>query len=210
MINSGIYELIKSDSLGKGEKKKHAIIMATINLVANEGFENCTFDRIAKEIQSTRPLLNHYFKTRESLFISCAQVVRLKRQEKVVTELKNATSNSELLLNYIKANFNWYDEDKNELKYYVQFLALSTSNEAYREKNQSNVEMGLARILQIVSAGMKSKDFKKNNYLSNLEIARSIQLLITGALISLVTENKPKPQLEKSSVLKNIKFLLDF
>jgi AcrR family transcriptional regulator len=149
----------------------------------------------------TRPLLNHYFKTRENLFEMTAEYVRLTIQEIVVEHLKMTTSSDEMIITYIKINLDWINQNPNHLKFWIHFMTMSTHDKSCRKKNTAYVEMGQRRINEIINLGIKDKKIKI--LIGDSEsMARSIQFLITGYLLSFATENRSNNEIIKQR--KNI------
>jgi AcrR family transcriptional regulator len=199
--NQIIFTKIFSSTLSKADLKKKEIIEATARLGGQYGLEACTFDFIAKEVGSTRPLLNHYFKNREALFEITAEYVRLTIQQKVLEKIEHMSLADEMLVAYIKANLNWINDNPEHLKFWAHFMMTSTYNENHRNKNTEYVRMGLMRITELINLGMNHKRMKLH-FGDTESAARSIQLLITGALLSFATENyTSKEQLEREKTV---------
>ncbi len=194
--DNNVFNKLFSPSLSKADIRKKEIIEMTAKLGGEYGLEKCSFDFIAKKMKITRPLLNHYFKTRELLFEITAEYVRLTIQEKVIENLKMATSADEMLIIYLKTNLNWINQNPNHLKFWLHYMTMSTHDKSCRKKNTSYVEMGQKRISEIINLGIKDKKIKL--LIGDSEsIARSIQFLITGFLLSFSTENYSSSEIIK-------------
>ena len=59
---------------------RESLIRRAITCFSKKGFEATTFDAIAKEAGVSRPLVTHYFKRKDDLFLACVQHVGASAQ----------------------------------------------------------------------------------------------------------------------------------
>lgn len=194
--NKAIFDQVLPPLQGKSDVKKRQALALAVEIAAKEGLEACTFDRLSKEMGVTRPLLNHYFKTRENLFQLAADFVRASIQSKVLSQIQDEENPVKIIELYVETNFEWHLKDRKHLDFWLQYLSSSTYDRERRTKNTKFVEMGRKRIEEIVKMGIIQKKFHIGSRKPE-EVAKTIQLLITGGVVSISTETLNKDQKEE-------------
>ncbi|MGZ3745207.1 MAG: TetR/AcrR family transcriptional regulator [Pseudobdellovibrionaceae bacterium] len=180
-------------SLSKAEMTEFMIIQTTIHIIAEEGLANFTFERISQLTGCTRPLVHHYFKTKEELLKKVVYFVRTHYQQYVVQNLKAGKSSYEVLCRYIEFALRWTLDYPNYTSLWLIFFHLTTNTDWASSQNRELVDIGTQRICELL------QNLQKEGYLKfspDLQLARSIQIYITGMAVSLATENRGKTETE--------------
>ncbi len=176
----------------KSQRRRIQILEAAIEICASEGLEETTYDRIAVYCETSRQLVQHYFPKREEMFSLAIRYLR-ENSKKVVfehlTEKQAARKTPDAAANlsdYIAGTFRWFDHYPTHAKVWPVFYSYAASNKKYRDMNTEISAAMAGRILALVAEGNKLGQF---NCPDPEGTARAIQMLLTGALLTLLTEN---------------------
>lgn len=182
----------KESSRTKGQPKAFLILEASIRLFARRGWEGVTLAAIAKEAGTSSPFVRHYFRDIEEIRAVAIKYIRVLLQERAVRALARESNPRHALAKYIEECFRWADESFTHARVWCSFLSSCVNNELDRQLNTAAVEAGHERILALVrslSAAPAEAEV----------IARSIQIIITGSLVSYLTEDGPKAGLKRAA-----------
>ncbi len=164
----------------KSELTRLRILEAAIRGYVQYGIEGVTYDKVSKLAKVSRPLVMHYFPSLEALFEAVAKFVRAAFQKYVVDRLAAETLPRKQLEAYVKATFRWVDEYPDHGKVWLLFYFECARSESARAAHTEMTTMGAERIQT-----MFAKPFE-----DSYARARMIQVNISGALTSLVTEDR--------------------
>jgi AcrR family transcriptional regulator len=194
-IFSEIYQKLHEPS---AKRKALNLTEAAIICLSKKGFDGVTLEMIAREAAVTRPLIKHYFEDLEDLKTFSIKYIRVLFQTLVLEEMKKQTSPEKLLSVYVQACFDWVKTHRTHGLVWLAFMHRSAQNKKMRELNTVAVNTGNERIEQLIEAGRAKNIFRVTDV---ARAARMIQILITGALITLVSEEIPDSnELSKKTV----------
>jgi len=182
----------------KQEERKVKIMEASLELFARHGFENVSFDDIAKKCKVTRPLVNHYFDNKDELFELVVTFIRISYQKFVLAKMAQTRTTEAALKAYIRGAVTWVRESPDHARIWFIYFYKCAYNEKFRDRSADFVNLGYQRIQTMLSQLADEKELSRKNI---PERARSLQIFLTGTIVSLVTETR-SPQEQKE--------LLDF
>lgn len=191
----------------KGDRRVQQIVEQAVELIAKSGYENLDFVKLAKKCKITRPLISHYFPNKESLLLAVVQYVGLRHQEFLLNAMPKAARGKELLHSYVAANLNWPLQCRSHARVWMHYLALAAIQDSEKSENTRSVDNGAQRILSILKQDIHLQKIPDQA----LELkAKTIQLLITGTVISLITEHRStfEAELMTRATLSNLGLLL--
>lgn len=189
-----ILELYENGKVStKGDRRVLQIVESACDLIAKEGYEALDFGALAKKCKVTRPLINHYFANKNELFLSVVQYVGVEHQKYIIAGLSSQGPASQLLDSYLKANILWPTDKVSHARVWMHYLALSSFQKEAKKENTRSVDHGAQRIWEILQAGATQGRWSSDKL---LEKARTIQLLLTGVVISLVTEVRDPTEIQ--------------
>ncbi len=179
-------------STKKSDLMKMRIAEEAIILLLEVGFEKFNFDLLSKKSKVTRSLIYHYYPSIEELYFFISGFIRYKFQLYVIDKMKHKSSIKELLSAYIKANLDLPELNHREISVWLIYLAKCSLAFDLAQYNQSIVSMGTQRIIEILRVGQLNGEFKSDLLIES--VARQIQLLITGYVVSRATESWSEQQ----------------
>ena len=96
-----------SKELRKGDKKKLEIVFAAIECISTIGYENITYEALAKKLDTRRAHIAYYFKNKEDIFKACIQFINHTKKEILDEHLAevNPSAFSNLSSTSFKSNF---------------------------------------------------------------------------------------------------------
>ncbi len=184
---------LNGNNLSIGQKRMLQIVEGAIQVFLKVGIEQATYAKIALASHVSRPLIQHYFPSKKQIIEASFKYLRSVYLSEVLDNLKTRTidckSAKEFLLEYISLNFEFLSTNKNAAYMHVGFLFFHYSGVDSRIKahNSYFVRQGTERIKGMLERGIADGSF----HISSNEvwkIARMIQIVITGALLSCATE----------------------
>lgn len=178
----------------KGDRRALQILDKATILIAHEGYEALSFQKLSKKCKITRPLIHHYFADKEQLLLAVIQHVGVEHQKFILSHVGKTTNPLQILQGYILGNLSWPMEKKEHSRVWMHYLALAGYNQRDKAENTKSVEHGLNRIWGILQLGFKENIWNGSELISK---ARAIQIIITGAVISLITEERIQDEFQQ-------------
>jgi AcrR family transcriptional regulator len=205
-MTPSVFDLFTAEA-SKSQLQKMRIIEVAIESFAEEGIEKTTYSFLAKKCDISRSLIHHYFPTIDSMFSLAALYVRHTIIRLATEAMSQAPADPRLQLKaYIEGQFKWVGVFPAQTRFWMLFYFQSSRGGKARQENSELVALGHRRIQQLILSG-KEKGYW---HFRDLEAtAKTVQLLITGGIISCITEDGYL-SLENASqlVLKGIESLL--
>lgn len=184
-------EIYSRFSEPKAKRKAFMIIEAAVSCLSSKGFEELTMQMIAREAGVSRTLLNHYFVDAKEVRETSIKYIRLIFQKLAVDAVKKESSPEKMIDAYVDACFYWVANFKDHSRVWLGFLHRCSYNKRHRALNTSAVRAGEERIEAIIKLGIDRKFFREKN---SAVAAKDLQIFITGALISMGTEDLADPK----------------
>jgi AcrR family transcriptional regulator len=176
----------------KSQKRMLEIAEAAIRNFAKYGFADTSMERIAASAKCTRPLISRYFKDKEEILFFSARVVRVKWQARVVEAMSGrALDPKSQLRAYLKECFGWVNEEHEDALLWLVFFHYCGLSPKFNALNTSLVAEGTRRVEGLIVEGVRAGQFKSEN---PAKAARDIQVQITGAIVSSLTETLDNPE----------------
>lgn len=171
----------------KAQQRILEMAEAAIELYATLGYDQATFDKVAQKCGTTRSHVQHYFKSRQNLFMESARCVRRRLQETILSATSDLIDQPEKCLKaYVLANFKWARENPNDLIMWSLFYYHACINEQCRDLNTVLVKSGHDRINQFLKLGVAMGIFPKQK---TSQSATYIQSFLTARILTLATES---------------------
>jgi TetR/AcrR family transcriptional regulator, transcriptional repressor of bet genes len=79
------------------EKKRKEIIFATLEIIADDGFDALTIDTIAKKAGCAHGIINYYFKTKDNLVVESFRYFLEYYNEKIKKDIKTDMDETEIM-----------------------------------------------------------------------------------------------------------------
>ena len=175
----------------KSKRKAFYILEAAIQCFAKSGFDAVTLEMIAREAGVTRPLLRHYFADGNDLRTTALKYIRVLFQRLAVDAVKKENTVDGALEAYVDACFYWVEHFKAHSDVWLSFLYRCAKQKSFRDLNSAAARVGEERILSLIRQGAKNGILKMTSPEAS---AKALQSLITGALVTYVSENlKDRP-----------------
>jgi AcrR family transcriptional regulator len=184
----------------KQKRKAFSILEATVHCLAKSGFDHISLEMISREAGISRTLIHHYFDGIDDLEAAAVKYVRLLFQKLVVDSMLKESRADEMLTKYIIACFDWVETFRSHALVWLSFLHLSASQKHWRTLNTTAVNAGEERIAALLIKGREDGSLKFEG--ESLPLAKMIQILITGALVTSISENFTDPSAFRNAVVQ--------
>ncbi len=193
---------------GKTEERKIRIMEAVIDLLATEGFDNTTFESIGKRVKMQRTHVNYYFSSRIELVKTAIRYAVALGQQITISHVQKASTWREQLTAVIEGPFEWvtrYPKHTAVMALFYQLCSYDGEFRALQNVIRAGGEDRLAACFQVpIESGKLNKKQAR-------DLARTIQALMTGALVNSFASDYPLelPAL-KAQTVKTAFELLEF
>ncbi len=169
----------------KGERTRNTILEETIRLIATEGFDSITYDRIARSTGVSRQLVQKYFPDRGKWLILAFARATESLVESLASRLAQPANAQQRLEAYIDCHFDWAEAQPHEAATLLAFLCLAASHAEAKEENTRTNGAGWERIRGLI-VEMELNGFSPEGArLSRARldgVARGVQAMLIGAL----------------------------
>lgn len=173
----------------KFRRKAFSILEAAITCYAKNGFDHVTLEMVAREAGVTRPLIKHYFKNADDVRDHAMKYIRLLFQKIAIDAMVAQPDPVSMLEAYVRSCFRWLDSSRTHSQVWLSFLHTCSHSRKERLLNTEAVNTGTDRITSLLREGQKQKLF---TCADPVAAARALQVMMTGGLISSVSEDAPK------------------
>jgi len=187
-MENALFQTLFVPTLTKAQRTQVKIIESTIKCYSSVGIDNTTIDKIAAMSATSRPLVLHYFPTREILAENVVKYIRANMQNEAVKAIKSAQSPKEQIANYIESVFQWVQDFDQHLKVWMLFYYYCGINNKFNDLNTKLVSMGHERIQELFKLYVGTRKVQDKVL---AEKAKMAQILITGGMLCCATEKLP-------------------
>ncbi|MGE0526146.1 MAG: TetR/AcrR family transcriptional regulator [Bdellovibrionales bacterium] len=171
--------------LSRADQRKLKILEGAIRTYASLGVDYVSHEDIARQSQTSRPLVIHHFPDKTELFEMAIKLIRAQMQELAVNRLTAASDPRAQLVAYVESTFEWVRLYPLHIRTWLFYFYACASDPNLRRAHRHLTEMGKHRIVALLKAGVETAQFSKGDLAFK---AKTIQHLITGALLELQTE----------------------
>ena len=171
------------------EKRKHEILEKSLDIFAEEGYEDVTFQKIAAKCGITRTTLYIYFKNKREIFLWSIKQLTSELEESLVSIIAEENlSNAEKLRNVLMTVLDKCVENKKLFNVVLMYLLqLKKMDKDPGERVRRRILRLRHLMSKILIDGIKSGEFKLNNVKSANEMFYS---LIEAAVFRLAILNQ--------------------
>lgn len=177
-----VYSAILDFGARTQDLRKVAILEAVIEILATDGVDELTFERIGKRVGMARSHVVYYFKNREALVESAMRFVALTAQQVIAEKLLGEKEWTKLLRRYVEANFDWIGENRDHSAVFLLMYYRAATRKNYRKMHSDFREAGTQRIRNILKLRPQKWDEKELQ-----SVSKGIQGIITGNLVDVMS-----------------------
>lgn len=173
--------------LKKGQSTEKKIVKAAIKCLGTFGLHQTTFQMIADHCKLSQPLVMHYFKNREDIFVKVWAYVYQEAVERTQSHLNQQNTPKEKLAEYIQVSWDQFHSDKALTKIYMQLHSLSAFDEKLKSINTQVKRTAINRIAHIIMEGQSQGEFHRA--VNPFHRAKLIHIALSGFILSSISEN---------------------
>ncbi|MEZ4751271.1 MAG: TetR family transcriptional regulator [Bdellovibrionota bacterium] len=160
------------------------VISAVIDLIAEEGIDEVTFESVGKRVGMARSHVVYYFKDRNEMIRQAVRFVGHSAQRIISEDLVGIADWEPLLKAYVNANFNWLEQYPRHAAVMLLLYYLASYSKKERDFHSQLRETGRRRLEAILAL---SPPLKKLSLARRRAMARALQGVVTGALLDAFT-----------------------
>lgn len=173
-------------TLSKAELTQGRIIEAAIKSYVLVGIEKSNYQQIAMVGSVSRSLIQHYFPDPDELLAMSVRFMISSFRAFAIEAIQAQSDSQEKLVAYIRSAFDWGRTYKNLEKFWFLFYYYCSIKKKYRDLNTEIMKSGYDHLTSLLTAGKEAGLFTCK---TPAETARQIQVILTGALVVLGTQN---------------------
>ena len=165
--------------LTKGERTRIHLIETAIETMSVYGFEEASISRLAERAGISRPLVVHYFPTKEDLLDQIVQYIALTGQTVISRACQGPHSAWEKLRTYYLANLQWAVSYPHHVSFWRYFIYRSGHSKKWRQFNDGFLNEGRRRMEGMVQEGVLRGEFHCKDVPGTVTILhRSLYLIL--------------------------------
>lgn len=173
--------------LKKGQTTEKKIVQAAIKCLGTAGLHQTTFQMIADRCKISQPLVMHYFRSRDDIFIKVWSYVYQEAVDRTQSHLSQQNTPQEKLIEYIQVSWTQFHSDAALTKIYMQLHSLSSFDEKLKSINTQVKRTAINRIANIIIEGQNQNQF--NRTINPFHRAKLIHISLSGFILSSISEN---------------------
>lgn len=168
------------------KSRREQLVQAIVQIVAREGAEGLTFEKVGSAIGIPRAHVAYYFKDREAMLEAAITRVVEFGQECTLRRIESAKSQEDALCASVDGAMDWLEKHPKYVVVLSLFGALATYHPRFKQLNTQIREAGELRIVSLLESGAA-----EITRAEALNLARDIHGLLTGNIIGWAsTRNK--------------------
>jgi AcrR family transcriptional regulator len=167
--------------------KKRKIIEAALSIISTHGIESLTFESVGERLDTTKANIRYHFQSKDDLIFLVTKVVVINAQL-ITAQLVEKAATPELKLRAIIGGaYQWCRQYPEQISCWAMYFYYSTLFTPYMKFFTEVRATGTSRMEMILRA-LPQKNASRD--ISHLQIADTIQNVITGQIIGTVHEAK--------------------
>lgn len=170
----------------KGEKTRAKIVEAAINLLAEHGYAQTSFQMVADSVGLTQSAVMHHFKSKDQLIEAVVETA-VGRNRGIVESLGTVSDDAaRRLVNFCRGNLLWTVKHRRDAQVLALLYYMATHDAAFASNLGRILGRGRQVILGHLLAGRREGLFRFS--LRPEEAARLLQDCVIGAMLSSVAD----------------------
>lgn len=167
------------------QRRMIQILEAAIRNYFTLGIEKTTYESIAKAGKISRPLIQHYFKDKDEIFVMALKYIRVTFQKLAIDGIARAQSHEGQMKEYVGSLFEWLQKYPMHAKVWNLMYYYAAVDSSFLAMHTHLAEMGHQRIIALLREGAKEGVFSGGDLERR---AKLIQTMYTGGLIMVTAE----------------------
>lgn len=177
--------------------RKKEIVVAAVDLIAENGVHNVSFARIAQAAKVKQPLVNYYFPTFDSLLVDCVMLVLEDLKAHMIAEIEKNPDPFKSLMAFTTSPLDWLVEKKKLQPIWHYFYHLTATNDRFRLLNDEIRRTGRERISFLIFRILEKTKHRLPEPWTAETLAWTLQTMATGYATMATTENADVKQLRR-------------
>ena len=166
------------------EARRDEILTRAIALLARNGFQDTSFQKIANAIGVSQSAILHHYPTKEALLEDAVTRIVTNNHELVAATLKPTDDAVTRLRKYFTGNLDWSIKFRGEAQVILVLYHLAAFSPRFTTLYRRVLEGGRGRVTELVAAGVREGAFPKRLDIETAGI--SLHDMVVGAIISAI------------------------
>ena len=184
------------------EARRAQVIEATIDILAEYGYVNTTFARIAKHIGISPSLISYHFTNKEELTVEVYRSINSARLANISQNIGNHSSATKKLYVLLKSDLTYMGTRPKLFKALVEALFSIRDSEGFLKLMNEGEQSDVSLVEQILLSGQESGEFR-------LFDTYAMALIIDGARDQFLAQLPNQPKYDLKLFTKTLLELVD-
>lgn len=170
----------------KSQKTRVKILRGAVKTFAENGLEKATFTQIAKDAGVSRPLVVHYYKTLDEIFLKCSKYVLYSLFKELQEVSPKVITAEEKLKIFVTSYIRGIEKHPLEAKMYLRFHFQSALDEECRRTNTEAYKNSILQVQRLLDYGVSTGEFHcRDSY----RASEAIMFYVLGRVSTMVSTN---------------------
>ncbi|MBY0370601.1 TetR/AcrR family transcriptional regulator [bacterium] len=173
--------------------RRAKILAAVMAILANEGLDELTLERVGKKVKMARSHIVYYFKSRDELVEAAVRYATLSARDLIAKHISERGESKDwrvALRRYVEGNFRWIETQPDHVAVYTLLYYLAAIKPRYRKLHEEIRKVGY----DFIDSILKNADLTPAR---RHAAVINIQGVLTGNLIDATTAHARPPFKER-------------
>ncbi len=181
-VDETLYRKILDLRTTKGDRKRRELLESLVVAIAEDGWENVSFETLGKRTGMRKGHVAYYFTSRSEMLQTAVKYVIAVGQSITIERLQAAETPEKKLKAWVESSFEWIERHPNHSAVMRLFYYLCAYEPSYRSLQAEIWRMGGARGAEIVGPVLAGKA----TLAERSRLAEEVQALVLGMLLESV------------------------
>lgn len=181
--DEALYRRILDLQPTKGDRKRMMLLEALIDALAEDGWENVSFETLGRRVDMQKGHVAYYFPTREDMIHLAVRYAFAVGQEMTIVRVAGDARWEDRMRGWVEAPFDWLVKYPKHSAVVRLLFYLASYDDRFRQLNTQIRSMGVERASWLLEEKFRGRlgPAKRRT------LAKEIQELITGAILGHVS-----------------------
>lgn len=180
--NSLILKELFPESRAPGLETRWQVMAAFLRLLVTKGFENITFEELARTTRLSKAHVYHFFKSSDELLLCCVDFIARGGQATSARQVAGASDPFARVLAVSDAAFDWYSDHPGFLSVLILAIYKSAFDRRYQQILERIRSHGIAHIESLLPAGLTATPGGRSALATQIQTTIIGQLLVANSM----------------------------
>jgi AcrR family transcriptional regulator len=192
----------------KGEQTRERIVLASVDLFAEKGFHQTSFQNIADIVGLRQTAIIRHYPSKQELLLGVIQHILLSNQQEVLGRMDMQMNAMERIEAYCQGNIQWAIKNPAQAKNILLIYYQATFEPTFTELNEKLLLSARQKMLEMLYAGEREQLFEFKAQTPEFT-AQLVHELLMGIIVNIMTVGSKMSKRHVAIGLEKIRFVLE-